>query len=126
MEVLPGKQKDTVIYIYDGYVYYADSRYDNIFRCNTRRTTRCRGSAMLQDNNVQVLQEHNHQKTPFIKLQIEMKDEMLRLSRETCIGFKEIFDSVCRRNPNVAQYLSFPSIRCGMHRERVKSRPPVH
>ncbi|XP_018301775.1 uncharacterized protein [Mycetomoellerius zeteki] len=28
-------------------------------------------------------------------------------------------------NPNVAQYLSFPSIRCSMHRERIKSRPPI-
>lgn len=28
-------------------------------------------------------------------------------------------------SPNVGQYLSFPSVRCSMHRERMKSRPPT-
>ncbi|XP_011877631.1 PREDICTED: uncharacterized protein LOC105567391, partial [Vollenhovia emeryi] len=28
-------------------------------------------------------------------------------------------------NPDTAQYLSFPAIRCSMQRERIKSRPPV-
>ncbi|XP_011865849.1 PREDICTED: uncharacterized protein LOC105560929, partial [Vollenhovia emeryi] len=28
-------------------------------------------------------------------------------------------------NPDAAQYLSFPSMRCTMQRERIKSRPPV-
>lgn len=52
---------------------------------------------LQENNNVTLLKEHNHPKLPLIKMQMEMKEEMLRLSRETHIGLKEIFDSVCRR-----------------------------
>lgn len=98
MEVLPGRQKNTKIYLYDDYLYHRDSRYDNIFRCSGRRTYKCRGSVMLLDNNnVHVLQEHKHPKSKCLKEQMEMKEEILRLSRDTYFGFKEIFDSVCRR-----------------------------
>lgn len=98
MEVLPGRKKDTHIYIYDDYVYHSDNRYDNVFRCNKRRIMKCRGSVMLLDNNnVHVLQEHNHPKSKCVEAQIKMKEEILKLSRDTYIGFKDIFDSVCRR-----------------------------
>lgn len=98
MNVFPGRKQGTHIYVYDDYLYSVDSRYENVFRCNSRRTTRCPGSVSLQeDNNVILLKEHNHAKFPLIKVQMEMKEEMLRLSRETHIGLKEIFDSVCRR-----------------------------
>lgn len=97
MEVLPGRKKETLIYVYDDYLYYLDNRYDNVFRCSSRRTTKCPGSVIQDNNGVTVLKEHSHPKSPFIKLQIEMKEEMLRLSRETHNGLKEIFDSVCRR-----------------------------
>lgn len=58
---------------------------------------KCPGYLVFQDNSVNILKEHNHPKLPFIKDQIKMKEEMLRLSRETHTGLKEIFDSVCRR-----------------------------
>lgn len=125
MQVVPGTKKGSFLYVYDDYLYYMDNRYDNVFRCNTRRTTKCSGSAVLQDNILTILKGHNHPKSPFIREQIEMKVEMLRLSRETHIALKEIFDSVCRSNPNAAQYLSFASVRCNMHRERTKSRPSI-
>lgn len=51
---------------------------------------------MLDNNIVHVLHEHNHPKFNFVKEQIAMKEEMLRLSHSTYIGLKEIFDSVCR------------------------------
>lgn len=98
MHVFPGRKKDTRIYIYDGYLYYLDKRFDNVFRCNSRRITKCPGCIALQENNnVTLLKEHNHPKLPLLIAQIEMKEKMLRLSRETHIGLKEIFDSVCRR-----------------------------
>ncbi|RLU19838.1 hypothetical protein DMN91_008397 [Ooceraea biroi] len=126
MEVMPGKQKNINIYIYDDYVYHVDSRYNNIFRCNKRRVTKCRGAVILQgDNSVRVLEEHNHPRSNFVKEQIEMKEEMLRLCRTTYIDFKEIFDSICRSNPDAAQYLSFPAIRCNMQRARVHNQPSV-
>lgn len=97
MQIVPGKKKGSLLYVYDDYLYYMDSRYNNVFRCNTRRTTKCSGSVAFQDNIVTVLKKHNHPETPFIKAQIEMKEEMLKRSRETHTALKEIFDSVCRR-----------------------------
>jgi len=80
MQVVPGRKKGSFLYVYDDYLYYMDNRYDNVFRCSTRRTTKCSGSAVLQDNILTILKGHNHPKSPFIKEQIEMKEEMLRLS----------------------------------------------
>lgn len=97
MEIIPGRKMGTHIYIYDDYLYCMDSRYDNVFRCNSRKSTKCPGNVVLQDNNIKVLKEHNHPKLPFIKLRNEMKEEMLKLVRETHMGLKEIFDTVCRR-----------------------------
>lgn len=97
MQVFPGRKKGSSIYVYDDYTYHMDIRYENVFRCNTRRTTKCRGMVILQDNTVSVVTEHNHPRSPFIKEQIEMKQEMLELSTKTHTGLKEIFDSVCRR-----------------------------
>ncbi|XP_077256446.1 uncharacterized protein LOC143894176 isoform X1 [Temnothorax americanus] len=125
MQVFPGRKKGTSIYVYDDYVYYWDKRYENVFRCNTRRITKCRGWAILQDNTVNVVTEHNHPRSPFMKEQIEMKQEMLERSSKTHTGLKDIFDSVCRSNPDAAEYLSFTSMRCNMRRERTKSQPRI-
>lgn len=97
MQVVPGRKPGSQLYVYEDYTYYLDNRYNNVFRCNTRRTTKCPGYIVLLDGNVNMMKGHNHSKSPLIKVQIEMKEEMLRLSRETHIGLKEIFDSVCRR-----------------------------
>lgn len=98
MEVIPGRQKGSHIYVYDDYLYSIDSRYENVFRCNFRRTTKCPGYIIFQhDNTIKMIKEHNHPKSLFIKEQLKMKEEMLRLCRETHTGLKEIFDSVCRR-----------------------------
>lgn len=97
MKVISGKKKGSLLYIHDDYVYCKDHRCDSIFRCNTRRTTRCRGALSVENDNVQIMETHNHPKSPFIMLQLQMKEEMLKLSRETCTDLKEIFDSVCRK-----------------------------
>lgn len=79
---MPVTKKNSNIYIYNDYVYYNDYRYENIFRCSKRQTTKC-GAVMLLDNNIHLLQEHNHAPSKFVKEQMEMKEEMLRFSRDT-------------------------------------------
>lgn len=91
------KKKGSLLYVYDDYVYSKDKRSDYIFRCNTRRTSKCRGAISVENDNVQILEMHNHAKSPLIALQHEMREKMLKLSRETYMDFKKIFDSVCRR-----------------------------
>lgn len=97
MEVISGKKKGSLLYVHDDYMYYKDTRCENIFRCNTRRTSKCRGAIVIEKDEVEILNTHNHAKSPSITLQHDMKQEMLKLSRETCKDLKEIFDSVCRR-----------------------------
>ncbi|XP_070518816.1 uncharacterized protein [Cardiocondyla obscurior] len=150
MKVISGKKSGTYNYVYDNYLYCLDGRYDNVYRCNSRKSTKCSGCVVVQDNNVKVVKEHNHSKLPFIKEQNKMKKKMLKLARETSMGLKEIFDTVCRSSTDVsifiafyinivilmftiqfssnsgaAQYLSFPSTRCILHRERTKNQPSI-
>lgn len=81
MQVLPGKRKGTYVYAYDDYLYTMDNRYINVCRCNIRRTSKCPGVIFKDNNGIHILKEHNHQKLPFIQVQLKLKDEMLRLSR---------------------------------------------
>ncbi|XP_071646598.1 uncharacterized protein [Temnothorax longispinosus] len=50
---------------------------------------------------------------------------MLRLSRESLLPLKEIFDNVSRTNPEVAAHISYSSMKSMMARERIKQRPPI-
>ncbi|XP_070518824.1 uncharacterized protein [Cardiocondyla obscurior] len=144
MEIIPENKAGTFVYVYDDYLYSVDGRYNNVYRCSSRKSLKCPGCVVVKDNNVEISREHNHEKMPFIKVQNDMKKEMLKLARETSTGLKEIFDTVCRssmlylfrniklffnilfsRNQDAAQYLSFPSVRYTMHRERMKNRPSI-
>lgn len=51
----------------------------------------------LEGDSVKILEKHNHPKSQLVMGQYEMKEEMLKLARETCTDLKEIFDSLCRR-----------------------------
>lgn len=96
MEVVSGRQKGTFIYIYDGYIYNIDKRIKNTYRCSSRRSTGCPGVAKIIDGkvHVQTLHQHPPDRNRFEKS--KMRDEMLRLSRESLTPMKEIFDNVCR------------------------------
>lgn len=50
---------------------------------------------------------------------------MLQMCKETTITNKEIFDTVCRKNPNAAANISYHAMRNLLSREKIKMRPPL-
>ncbi|XP_076277972.1 uncharacterized protein LOC143219509 [Lasioglossum baleicum] len=126
MEKIAGKVKGSFVFVHNDYVYNKDHRSENIYRCNTRRTTRCCGAVMvLSDGTITLLKPHNHPGQEYIATQHFMIEEMMKLSRETLIPFKQIFDDVCRKHPDAAAYCSFSKLRPTLHRQRANFKPTI-
>ncbi|XP_067209981.1 uncharacterized protein [Linepithema humile] len=65
---------------------------------------------------------HNHPADETIQQQIEIKQEILQMFRETSMKPKEIFDTVCRRNPVAAAKISYPVVRSLLNREQKRRK----
>ncbi|KAM0724657.1 hypothetical protein ACS0PU_009738 [Formica fusca] len=126
MEEFKGKSENSTVYFYEGYAYNIDKRLRVTYRCSTRRITGCRGLAKVgEDGKVTINPFHNHAPDNARIQKYVLKQEMLRLSRETLQAPKDIFDDVSRRNPESAAFIAFKSIRSQLNRERKKSRPKL-
>ncbi|XP_076301536.1 LOW QUALITY PROTEIN: uncharacterized protein LOC143219411 [Lasioglossum baleicum] len=79
----------------------------------------------IGDGCVKVLNDHNHPERMHIIEQEKMKEEMLRLCRETALPFKKIFDDVCRKHPDAGAHLSFQKLRPTLERGRLYCKPRV-
>jgi len=98
MEKFPGKRNGTTVFIYGGYVYHKDKRCTGIYRCSLRRSMECYAILMWNPDETYILKSpHNHSANDTVLQQIEMKQEMLQMCRETLMKPKEIFDTICRK-----------------------------
>lgn len=97
MERLAGKRNSTNVFVYDGHVYHIDKRCDGIFRCASRISLCCHAILKNQGQTYTLKKPHNHPANQMILHEIEMKQEMQKLCRETIRKPKDIFDTVCRR-----------------------------
>jgi hypothetical protein len=98
MEKIKGKARNSFVYIYEGYVYNIDKRIRDTYRCATRRTTRCRGLAVVNENGkVTVNTLHDHPPNHIRMQKYALEQEMLLLSRVSSQTPKDIFDDVSRK-----------------------------
>lgn len=99
IEEIKGKSKNGIIYVYEGYTYNVDKRQRiHTYRCSSRRITGCRGLAKVtEDGKIIVNPFHNHAPDNARIQKYTLKQEMLRLSRETLQTPKNIFDDISRR-----------------------------
>ncbi|XP_071577753.1 uncharacterized protein [Temnothorax nylanderi] len=124
MEEFPGERIGTTVFIYDGYVYYKDKRTKGIFRCSSRRSLECYAVLKRNPDDTCILKSpHNHPASDTALQQVEMKQEMLRMCRETLMKPKEIFDTVCQRYPVAATKMSYVVMRSLLNREQLRRRP---
>ena len=90
---------------------------NGVLQCNkvkTRcRNSNCRRRAYLEPETLEVIKftgEHICVKDPDLKFQIQMESEMKNLA-EASVGskasFREIYDTVCKKNPAVASRITF-------------------
>ena len=93
----PGKQSNTYKYYFDGYIYYADSRNQLIFRCGERNRG-CQ-AALYSDNfnsevaNINPVGNHNHMAEPDLLIKMRFLGELLDSMRTTFEDPKTIFES---------------------------------
>ena len=98
MEEILGKKPGTKVFVYNNYTYNKDSRNPNILRCSTRRSSKCSGTLKVDENGkISLIQDHTHIPIKWKVKQFLMKQEMLKLCRDTSLSLKEIFDCVCRK-----------------------------
>ncbi|XP_066592929.1 uncharacterized protein [Prorops nasuta] len=122
MEILKGK-RGCNIYAHNDYCYNIDKRDNITYRCNTRASTKCPGAVKFKHGKICLLKEHNHPPSKYVIEISKLKEEMLALCRDTVLTAKEIFDSVCRKYPTEAAYITFPSIKSTLNAERLKNKP---
>lgn len=90
---------------------------NGVLQCNkvkTRcRNSNCRRRAYLEPETLEVIKftgEHICIRDPDLKFQIQMESEMKNLA-EASVGskasFREIYDTVCKKNPAVASRITF-------------------
>jgi len=98
METVSGKHVGTTIFVYEGYTYHMDNRCKGIYRSSSRRNINCDAVFLRNPDEMYIVKlPHNHSVNDTILLQqIEMKQDVLRMCRETLMNPKEIFDTVCR------------------------------
>ena len=80
---------------------------------------------------VKVTGNHNCTKDPDLKYQIQMENEMKELAETTNDNFRDIYSSVCLKNPSIATRISYDKVRGAMKNRRkaalesVKEQPQV-
>lgn len=125
MEIIPGKRKNSYLYVYEGYTYNMDNRYSYIYRCAKRRTIECKGVLFKERENFILENSHNHPSEPHIGDILNLKKEMIQMCKETTTTNKEIFDIVSRKNPKAAAHISYNAMRNVLSKEKFKMRPPL-
>lgn len=125
MEIIPGKRKNSYLYVYEGYTYNIDNRYPYIYRCAQRRIAACKGVLIKESENFILESSHNHPSEPYVCDILNLKSEMIRMCKETTATNKEIFDTVSRKNPKAAAYISYNAMRNTLSKEKLKMRPPL-
>ena len=129
MDEVPGKRRGTRKYIYAGYVYHLDtaSAENNIYRCSTRSTSRCTGTARVQGHQVEVVQAHDHAANSHVLQEAIMRSEILQLCGETSRTFDDIYREVSLRYLfRIQNKITFTFkiwwISLLMHKKLIKSR----
>ncbi|XP_076397917.1 uncharacterized protein LOC105663529 [Megachile rotundata] len=126
MEILRGKRKNSFVCIYEGYSYSKDSKNPKIYRCSCRQTQQCTGTVVQRNEQFFIQKPHTHPNNPQCAEVLKLKSMMLKECKENpCINNKDIFDNICRLNPDAAAYISYNSMKSIMSREKAKSRPPL-
>ncbi|XP_076397916.1 uncharacterized protein LOC143263938 isoform X2 [Megachile rotundata] len=126
MEIFNGKRKNTFIYVYEGYSYNADTKNPNIYRCCARQTHKCTATLLQRNEQFFIQKPHTHPNNPQCAEVLKLKSMILKECKENpCINNKDIFDNICRLNPDAAAYISYNSMKSIMSREKAKSRPPL-
>lgn len=105
MEVIPGRARNSLVYVFQGYTYHRDRRAGgDVYRCSSRSSTHCPGASCIgYDGTVTVFAYHTHPPEQSVVEKAALKQQMLLMCRETQLSLREIFDTVCLRFVTIIQ-----------------------
>lgn len=98
MEEVEGKQSESKLYLYSGFVFHKDKRYaGKTFRCKEQQTGSCKGQVLLTETGeVVTIAEHNHGPDYEAAELYCIKSQLVNLSRTSHGSLRDIFNDVCR------------------------------
>ena len=104
----------STLYIIGDYLYCHPKFVSNKVRTRCRNSKKCRRYAYLEPKTLKVIKftgEHICISDPELKFQIQMESEMKELAAASPQGskakFREIYDTVCKKNPTAASRITF-------------------
>ena len=105
----------STLYIIGDYLYCNGSIRQDQVRTRCRYSKKCRRYAYLEAETLKVIKftgEHSCLKDPDLRFQIQMESEMkeraVASAQASKASFREIYDTVCKKNPRVASRIAFP------------------
>ena len=123
--------KRTTLYIIGDYLYGTSGLQINddgskvlMLRCSTSSKALCKGRAHLDPDTLKVLKFpwiHSCTKDPDLKFQIQMENDMKNLADTTEDNLKDIFNSVCLKNPVVGERIEYKRMHSTMRNRRANS-----
>ncbi|KAM0727551.1 hypothetical protein ACS0PU_005800 [Formica fusca] len=125
MEKFSGKKADSYVYVFDGYIYHQDKRYQYIYRCSKRRNFKCQGRLQQEGETYTLMFEHDHPPEITATETLKMKREMKEMCKNENMNNKDIFDRVSRNYPAAAVSLTYNTMRSPLYREKIKRRPSL-
>ncbi|XP_020298210.1 uncharacterized protein LOC109862555 isoform X2 [Pseudomyrmex gracilis] len=125
MEEFPGKKTNSRLYVFNGYMYNRDNRYEYIYRCNRRSYFKCKGSLQQDGEMYTLIKEHDHPPDTALSEKLKMKQEMKQMCKNRYTNSKDIFDTVSRRYPVAAASVSYNTMRSPLYREKIKYKPSL-
>lgn len=125
VEEFPGKKTNNRLYVFNGYMYNRDSRYEYIYRCSKRRYFKCKRSLQQDGEMYTLIAEHDHSPDAALSEKLKMNQEMKQMCKNRYTKSKDIFDTVSRRYPVAAASVSYNIMRSPLYREKIKYKPSL-
>ena len=108
-----GRYGKSTMYIIGDYLYCHGKFVSDKVKTRCRNSKQCRRYAYLEPETLKVIKftgEHICIKDPDLKFQIQMESKMKKLAEASGgskAGFREIYDTVCKMNPDVSSRITF-------------------
>ena len=109
--------RSSKLYIIGDYLFCNAKIVSNRVQTKCRNSRQCRRYAYLEPQTLKVIKftgEHFCIRDPDLKFQIQMENEMKELAAASAQGskakFREIYDTVCKKNPTAASRITFSRI----------------
>ena len=113
-QTMQGRRRGSTLYIIGDYLYSNGVLQNKKVKMRCRDLKNCISYAYLEPDTLKVIKftrEHTCIKDPYLKYQIQMENEMKEMAESNAQGskdsFREIYNIVSKKNPEVASRISF-------------------